>query len=68
MFVSWVKTKKDRHNCRHFMKVNTTIISERLVQCYCRKLMRKQHSNVANASFENIHAGERLHTIALNRK
>ena len=30
--------------------------------------MKKQQSNVASANFENIHAGERLHTIALNKR
>ncbi|ARU13051.1 hypothetical protein P0092_49 [Streptococcus phage P0092] len=67
MFIG-LKNKKDRHNGRHSLKVNTTIIPERAEQCYCRKLMRKQQSNVASANFENIHVGERLHTTELSRK
>lgn len=62
------KIKKDRHNGRHSLEINTTIIPKRIEQCYCRKLMKKQLSEVASENFENIHVGERLHTIALNRR
>lgn len=52
-----------------YLSINyTTIIPKRIEQCYCRKLMRKQLSEVASENFENIHDGERLHTMALSRK